>query len=51
MPDALSEKFVFKAIFHYQIYSYELTLFLFEQQKVGLFVFFLKSAVGVVLKV
>ena len=49
MTDDLSVEFAVIAVSHYRINSYELTLFLFEQQKVGLFVFKQKSSVRLVL--
>ena len=39
MADVPSVEFAVKVVFHQRIYSYELTLFLFEQQKVELFVY------------
>ena len=39
MADFWSVEFSVKAVFHWRICSYELTFFLFEQQKLGLLAF------------
>ena len=39
MEEVWSVEFAAKAVFHEEVYSDELTFFLFEQQNIGLFVF------------